>query len=339
MIFKLLINVVFLLLSFTLIRDAASACSSTLSVHNIVSSNNNVLTIDDEAGARDAKAMTYSVNGCNSDNSSVTGAANSFSQTWLSHANPPSGSACLQVVVSSYRVYVSFQAIVVRANSWTLKPNFTVFGVSAEEGATGSTGYKESVAIFGIRNKSLVSPLVTLNENTLLKKYSYIVPAWASRNMDLEIGAVMASGAEYAAPDYYDCDSVDATRCQLQVSFSESVDAFVVMFALAQRSQSASVSTTALSEMSLGCGCRCRVSDLGKRFVTSSAGMLDECVRKESFAPLTECDVFGDKWCDRRPNKYFEISGPARSNGNFPCIVKDNYVAEFIQDFTPVVPF
>lgn len=322
----------------SIVKEGLGNCYSSVAVHDIIAANQSILSISDEAGARLIKATSYAVNGCGSDANILTGSPTTFSETWLSHTNPAPGSGCLQVVVSSYRVLVSFQAIVVRANSWTLKPNFTISGISAETNLSGTTGYKESVAVFGIKSKGLVSPSVFLTENSVLEKFNYIVPTWASRNMGLEIGAVMASGAEYTLSSYFNC-SETPEKCQMSVSFSEHIDAVVVMFALAQRAQSQSVSTVTMSEMSLGCGCRCRTSDLGTRMVTTNAKEIGECVRKESTALLTECDVLGEKWCDQRPNEYFEITGPRLSNGNYPCRVLNNFVAENLQEFTPVFPF
>lgn len=319
--------------------EAQARCLSSLAVHSIYNSNNSVLRVDDEGGARDIKVNVFSINGCSSGESSTTGSQQSSVGTWLSHINSPTGSACLQVVVSSYRVLVSFQAVVVRANSWTLFPSFSVDGISAEYGAPAGTGYRETVAVFGIKDKALVSPKITLATNSALKNYSYIVPAWASRAMGLEIGAVMASGAEYSLSQYMNC-SVAQSSCQMKVQFDEQVDAYVVLFALAQRAASSAISTAVMSEMKLGCGCRCRVADLGTRFVTSSVnGVPGQCARRESTAPLTECDVFGDKWCDQKANQYFEITGSKLSNGNYPCTVRNNYVAEYLQEFTPVTPF
>lgn len=335
--FQLVLLKMFFHISF-LIKLAHGNCYSSVAVHEIISANQSVLSINDEAGARLVKASLFSINGCSSDQAISTGSPTEFSETWLSHVNPSTGTNCLQVVVSSYRVMVSFQAVVLRANSWTLKPNFTVSGVSAENNLSGTIGYKESVAVFGVKNKSLVSPSVSLASNSVLKQHNYIVPTWATRNMGLEIGAVMASGAEYAAQNYFNC-SESPGACQMIVSFSEHVDALVVLFALAQRAQSNSVSTVTLSEIGLGCGCRCRTSDMGARMVTSSAGATEECVRKESTALLTECDVLGEKWCEQKPNEYFEITGQRLDNGNYPCRVRKNYVAEYLQEFTPISPF
>lgn len=329
----------FILCALATLRAVECTCGNPLPVYKVFNSTNRVLTLDDEAGARDIKVTTYAINACQSESSIETGSQESQNGTWLSHVNNPTGSACLQMVVSSYRVYVSFQAIVIRSNGWSLKPSFVLDDISAEVGATSTFGWKESIAVFGIKNKALVSPNISLSEDTLLRSYKYIVPSWASRNMGLEIGAVMATGAEYAHAQYQNC-SAAVTACQAKVTFSEYVDAFVVMFALAQRATTLSTSTATMSSLNMGCDCRCRVVNMGPRMITSAAPESNSsCVRKESTSPVTECDVFGNKWCSKDPSIYYEITGAKKTSGLFPCVARNNYVAKYLDEFLPVSPF
>lgn len=324
---------------FTLVKNAL-ACGTTLPIHHIFSAPGQVLTIDDESGARDVKAKSFTINGCDPHATIATGTEQSPTGTSLGHTNDPAGNGCVYMGVSSYKVYTSFQAIVVNTNGWTLQPTFIVDGIMAELGATSSSGSKDSVAVFGIKDRALVRPTVSLSGGSLLSSHDYIVPGWASNAMGLQIGAVTAVGAEYGQPNYQDCSAAGATACQMTVSFNEYVETFVIMFALAQKAKTLSSSSVTIQDIQIGCECRCRTSDLGTRKVTSSVpGLGNQCVQRNSDAPLTECDVFGTKWCSRDPNTYYAITGSPLPSGNYPCTSQNNYVAKYIQDFAPTSPF
>lgn len=316
-------------------------CHTYVAAHEILQAPNNILTFDDEAGFREIKGKTYNVNKCGPHRSFKTGQQYIGNYTLMGHQAGLRNGDCLIKRVNDESVYDSMQALVIRTNGWTIQPQaIDLDDLDAQSGVPSRAGWKESMAIFGVLNGKVVMPELSLYDRTLLKKQEYTVPAAAMKEMELELGEVRVSGAEYASSEMVNCpfgrDNEDSQRCRVTARFTSEVDTLVFLYAVSQKSRNDPNAAVFFSEILLKCGCRCVQKDLGPRKMTAGVpGVPGECVVMESSAPRTQCDLLGGLWCSKEDMTAYVVTGGVLGNGNFPCDEVKGDKVMVTGDFTP----
>lgn len=332
------------LILLALLTGASAQCARrTIRPYEVRTATNNIYTVDDEAGMRQIKFNSYSVSGCDpTDGNNVTGiAVKNF--TKISQTNAMTNEDCLLRTTNGTKQMVSAQSLILRLNSWTMRPSFIIDDISADVGTSAENNYREAVAVFGLHKDIIVRPSLQLGNSSYLAINKYMIPAASSTAMGLTTGDFTTVGAEFAQPTLSEeCDVQEGrpSKCGVQVEFIDHVDTLVVMYALAKKSSVIDNSQVHMGPISYGCECRCRVVDLGGRKITEPIpGVPHECVQRETAAPKTECDVLGSNWCSFETSHSFVISGDLLSSGNYACSMSSGTGAKVIQKFSPSLPF
>lgn len=329
-----------------LLPNTHAQCSQkTVRASDVQAASNNILTLDDESGTREVKLSTYSINGCDTTTSpNSTGSAQGEFYTRISQTNASSNPDCLVSTAGGVTSITSAQAVVLRMNGWTMRPSFILEDVSAEAGATAEGTFRESVIVFGLHKGVVIPAALQIRTGSFLSMEDFRIPVSTSSAMGLSLSDFSARGVEFAQPALSEACAITedgaVSQCGTTVSFDAQVDTIVVLLALAKKSTSVDSSSVLMGPLTFGCECRCRVVQLGARVVTEAVpGVVNECVKRESSSPKTECDVLGKKWCSFDSVFNFFVSGDSMVNGNFPCSMVADYGAKVIQDFTPMDSF
>lgn len=321
-----------------------SECTKYVAGHEVIQSPNSVYAFDDEGGLREIQGIAYSIGSCKSNSRLPTGAQYVGNFTFIGHTSEVSTSECLIKKDGERLIYDSVQAIVFTTNGWTFTPVVDLDDIDAQSSMSSEDGWKESMAVFGISNGTVVQPVTKLYNDTLLEIKEYVVPASATKDMDLDIGQVSATGAQYGSTtEMFNCpfgrQYPQSARCRMTVSFDQRIDTLVLMYALAQRSSNDPSAAAFFSELVTDCGCRCRKADVGARMITLQGETVGECYQRQSSGLKTECDLEGEKWCSVKENTEYAITGSRLSDGNFPCELTNGTQVDIVGDFTPSSDF
>jgi hypothetical protein len=147
-----------------------------------------------------------------------------------------SGPSCLiKSTGSADAVYDSMQALVVRSNGWKFEvKSIDLEDIDSQPGRIPGNAWKESMAIFGEADGTLVLPAVSLTSDTLLSVKNYAVPSAAMSEMELSSRDIRVIGAEFSSPRLHNCraaefgDDADAHLCRMTASFSSGIDTLVI---------------------------------------------------------------------------------------------------------------
>lgn len=323
---------------------ARSECTKYIAGHEIIQAPDSIHVFEDEGGLREIQGLTYDIGKCTPNSRLMTGAQYVGNFTFIGHTNDISTDECVIRKDGERFIYESFQAIVFTLNGWDFKPRVNLDDIDSQQNTSSSNGWKESMAAFGISNGKVVQPLTELYNNTLLEVKEYTVPASATKAMDLDIGEVVATGAQYgSATEMVNCpfgqQYEQSKRCRLSVTFSERIDTLVIMYALLQKSKSDSSAAAFFSELIMDCGCRCREVDVGARMITLPTDVSGECYQRQSTGLKTECDLEGVKWCSVENKIEYTIAGSRLGDGNYPCEELNGTQVTVIGDFSPRLDF
>lgn len=151
------------------------------------------------------------------------------------------------------------QAFVVRTND-----GFLLDAVSIDMGDVDSQGdttldksSQESMVVFGMSAGNYVEPDLSFYANSVITEHEYLVPSQAMFDMGFARQHMYVKGVQFAADAPHDCRSKDnreaSLRCAVRASFSEGMDALVVMHALTKKSQSEAFTFGIVSELRLRC--------------------------------------------------------------------------------------
>lgn len=325
-------------------RFARSECSKYVAGHEVVQSPNSVYAFDDEGGMREIQGIAYSIGNCKSNSRLPTGAQYVGNFTFIGHTSEVSTDECLIKQEGGKLIYDTVQAVVFTTNGWTFSPTIDLDDIDAQSSVAPEDGWKESMAVFGVSSGNVVQPIITLHNNTLLEVKEYSVPASATKDMELNVGEVTATGAQYGSlTEMINCpfgrQYPQSARCRMTVRFDQRIDTLVIMYALAQNSKNDPSAAAFFSELVTDCGCRCREADVGARMITVQSETPNECYQRQSSGLKTECDLEGSKWCTVKEKIDYVITGPRLSNGNFPCEATNGTQVDIVGDFTPASDF
>lgn len=332
---------IFIILSAISIAVVNGDCHSYFAAHEIIQAPNQVLTFDDAAGFREVKANRYNVNNCGPHKSFATGQQYIGNYTLMGHHAQLNNGDCLIKKVKDRSVYDSMQALVIRTNGWTIKPQaIDLDDMDAQSGVDSDDGWKESMALFGVHRGKLVKPIMKLYDGTLLESKAYFVPSAAMKEMELSLGDSEIPGGEYASSEMINCpfgrDNEESKKCRMTAHFEEPVDTLVFLYAVTQKSKTDPNAAVFFSEILISCGCRCKQTDLGTRPISANVpGVPNQCVQTQSIALKTQCDLLGNKWCSKTDMIAYKVTGPMLANGNYPC---EQLIGEKVlvtDDFTP----
>ncbi|CAN8073558.1 unnamed protein product [Agarophyton chilense] len=322
--------------------EAESACSKYIPIHQILGAPNKVQTFDDIDGFREIKAARIDVNNCMENSQNPTGHQFAGNYTLIGHEALLSDNECLVKQEGDDMVFESMQAIVITANGWTFQPTtIDLDDIDAEPGVESSDGWKESMAIFGLRGAEIIRPNLKFYDNTLLVPQNYTVVDAAMIQMGLRAnGSQNVPGGQYGSNEMVNCpfgrDNLESERCRITASFAESVDTLVIMYAVFQKSKAETRAAAFISEIIMKCGCRCSQRDIGTRKLYAPVpGVTGECVERESTSPRTMCDVLGSTWCKKDDVVGYRPIGDALPNGNCPCVENRGYRVTVDSPFTP----
>lgn len=317
--------IVVLLLLAAAFSNVQADCHTHFAAHEIMSAPNKVLTFDDEAGFREVKAKSYDVGMCKPHRKFLTGQQYIGNYTLMGHQAGVNNERCLIKKVGGESVYDSMQALIIRTNGWTLLPqSIDLDDLDAQAGVASEDGWKESMAIFGLHEGTLVAPDIKFYENTLLARMQYKVPASAMKEMELKLGDSYVPGGEYVAKEMVNCpfgrDNKESAKCRMTAHFTAPVDTLVLLYAVSQKSKTDPNAAVFFSEVVLKCGCRCKQIDVGTRKMTAGVpGVPNQCVQTESASLKTQCDLLGDKWCSKEDMLAYQVTGDQMESGHFPC--------------------
>lgn len=340
------LSVFFVIIGHMLVSDlfseAESACSKYFPIHQILQSPNKVQTFDDTDGFREIKAVQYDVNNCKENSQNPTGKQFAGNYTLIGHESMLTDDECLIKQKDGKMYYNSMQAIVISANGWTFQPTrIDLDDIDAEPGVVSSDGWKESMAIFGMRGSEIIRPSLTFYNRSLLVAQNYTIAQSNLQQMGLSLsGEQLVPGGHYYSDEMVNCpfgrDNIESERCRMSASFSHPIDTLVVMYAVLQKSKTETRAASFISEVVMDCGCRCSQIDVGSRkLLAPIPGVDGECVEKESTAPRTVCDVLGSTWCTKTEVTSYKASGETLPNGNCPCTKSKGYRASVDSPFQP----
>lgn len=325
----------------TVISYAQADCHTYFAVHEIISAPNQVLAFDDEGGFREVKAKSYNVGKCGRHPKFLTGQQYIGNYTLMGHQASVKNDQCLVKRVGGELIYDSMQALIIRTNGWTIQPqSIDLDDLDAQAKVRSEDGWKESMAIFGLFEGSLVKPDLKFAEKTLLGEKQYKVPAAAMKEMELQVGDSYVPGGEYVSEEMINCpfgrDNIKSKKCRMTATFSGPLDTLVLLYAVSQKSKTDPNAAVFFSEVTIKCGCRCKQMDVGTRKMTGGVpGVANECVETEMSSLKTQCDILGDKWCSKQDMVGYKVTGNELSNGNVPCeeIKGDRIIVT--EDFKP----
>lgn len=156
-------------------------------------------------------------------------------------------------------VYTSMQAFVVRTNDGFLLDavSIDVGDVDSQGDTTLAKASQESMAVFGMSGGNYVAPDLKFYADSVIEEREYLVPSQAMFDLGFARQHVYVTGVQFAADAPHDCRSKDsregALRCTATASFSEGLDALVVMHALTQKSKTEAFTFGLVSELRLRC--------------------------------------------------------------------------------------
>ncbi|CAN8070321.1 unnamed protein product [Agarophyton chilense] len=322
--------------------EAESTCSKYIPVHQILGAPNKVQTFDDIDGFREIKASRIDVNNCKGNSQNPTGNQFAGNYTLIGHEALLSDDECLIKQEGGEMVYESMQAIVITTNGWTFQPTtIDLDDIDAEPGVESGDGWKESMAIFGLRGAEVVKPTLKFYNRTLLEPQNYTVVGAAMTQMGLKAnGSQYVPGGHYASNEMVNCpfgrDNPESERCRMTASFTEAIDTLVIMYAVLQKSKTETRAAAFISEIIMKCGCRCSQKDVGiRKLYAPIPGVEGECVEKESTSPRTMCDVLGTTWCNKEDIVGYKPTGDALPNGNCPCVENKGFRVTTDSPFKP----
>ncbi|KAI0562027.1 hypothetical protein FGB62_68g036 [Gracilaria domingensis] len=324
------------------LAKVGEGCSKYVPIHQILGAPNKVQTFDDTDGFREIKATRFDVNNCKENSQNPTGNQFAGNYTLIGHEALLSDDECVVKKEGEKLMYHSMQAIVLTANGWTFEPTkIDLDDIDAEPGVQSGDGWKESMAVFGLKGAKIVRPKMRLYDQTLLVAQNYTVVGSAMTQMGLKVNeSQIVPGGHYGSEEMVNCpfgrDNPESQRCRMTASFSQPIDTLVIMYAVLQKSKTETRAASFISELIMKCGCRCSQKDVGSRNLFAPVpGVEGECVVKETSSPRTMCDVLGSTWCSKEEIVGFKQTGDQLPNGNCPCEEHKVYRVSVDSPFTP----
>lgn len=344
---KLLLLLAFLLASSHIckVEGEEQECSSYLTIHEIMSVEGGVMTIDDESGMREIKASSFNIGACPSSKNYASGSKFTGNYSLLGLSSPLGSGNCVAKSITGNSVMESMQAVVIRANGWLLEPQtIDMDDIDSQVNVPVHEAWMESAACFGVVSGEVVLPKTRISANTLLTLKEFLIPKDAMRAMGLSVGEWIVPGAEFAGTELFNCPfastSPESARCRMTISFEIPVDTLVFLYGLRQQSYTETESAMFISQIDMKCGCRCVSGSAGSREVALPLkGLEGQCSQVHTSAPRTECDILGKKWCSMDTSFAYKINGEQLPNGNFPCRAETSYMSRVLSDFNPTDKF
>lgn len=325
--------------------EDGAACSSYLTVHEILSVEGGVMTIDDEYGMREVKATTYDIGLCSTHGRYVTGMQYVGNYSFIGLTSPLGSDLCVTKKIGGNLVMESMQAIVVRTNGWMIEPqSIDMDDIDSQVEVPLNEAWMESAACFAMADGKMVLPQVDISSSALLTPKEYVVPQDAMKKMGLSLGESLVPGAEYSGKYLYNCpfakSSPDAVKCRMNLSFNKPVDTIVFLYGLKQASFTGISSAIFISQIDMKCGCRCTSESIGSRVLALPLkGVENQCSAVRTSSPRTECDILGKKWCGMENSYAYKIGGEQLPNGNYHCHAESAYMSRVLSNFTPAANF
>lgn len=325
--------------------EKVNACSTYLSIHDIISAEGGVMAIDDELGVREIKASVYSVGACVQSPSFPSGVQFVGNYTLMGLSSTVGSRQCVIKEIAGKRVLDSMQAIVVETNGWLIEPqSIDLDDIDSQVNVPMKSAWMEAVAIFGVLKGDVVVPKTRVSPNSLVTPVEYIVTKDAMTAMSLSIGETSVPGGEFTSNHLFNCpfarDHPDSSLCRISAMFDSAVDKLVFLYALKQQSLYQADSAVFLSQIDMKCGCRCVSGNVGTKEIAlpiqDAPGL---CTKVETRAPRIECDVLGKKWCSMENSFAYKINGTKLSDSRYPCYAEASFSARILSDFAPLNSF
>lgn len=339
----------FLCLVFFALMSASNAqanqCSSYLAIHEILSAEGGVMTIDDEGGFRQLKATSYNIGECATSTNFATGKQFVGNYSLIGLTSPLGSGECATRAIAGRKVMESMQAIVIRTNGWMLEPHsIDLDDIDSEMKVPPNEAWMESAAAFGMALGEVILPKTSLSQDTLLTATEFIVPESAMSAMGLGLKERIVPGGEFSGMQLFNCpfgkENPESARCRIKLSFEVPVDTIVLLYGLKQQSLRQTDSAMFVSQIAMSCGCRCVSGSIGSRDVSlpieGSEGL---CRSIQTSTARTECDVLGKKWCSTEKSFAYKITGEQLPSGYFPCSAEASFSSRVLSEFSPSEDF
>ncbi|OSX70289.1 hypothetical protein BU14_0816s0009 [Porphyra umbilicalis] len=319
--------------------DAASATSTFVPVHKILSSPRGVLTLPD---GRQLMAKVYGLGGCAVDPSNPTGNPRGSASSNFTLFRQKSGAPCTLQDRNGVPTYVGFQAIRITANGFKFNCDLTLEDVDAntKPAADGPKGWRETMSSLALSDGSLVRPNVSVAPGALVAVKDYAIASSSLAEAGwtgVGAGAIPMQGVSY--DDWTRIENIGSDNAELArgfVSYTQGIDDLLVFYGLTQPEAGNPTAGTAafMSAIEIPAGCQCASGATGGRQVVLPTETAGRCTLKSRSVTPYGCDMLGDKWCQTADIQTWAQTSPV-SGGTCACVAQDSMVHRVVSPYTP----
>jgi len=265
--------------------DAASATSTFVPVHKILSSPRGVLTLPD---GRQLMAKVYGLGGCTVNPSNPTGNPRGSASSNFTLFLQNSGAPCTLQDLNGVPTYVGFQAIRVTANGFKFTADLTLEDVDAntKPAADGPKGWRETMSSLALSDGSLVRPDVSVAPGALVAVKDYAIASSSLAEAGwtgVGAGAIPMQGISYDNwTRIENIGSGNAEPARGFLSYTQGIDDLLVFYGLTQpeAGNPSAGSAAFMSAIEIPAGCQCASGAAGERQVVLPTETVGRCTLK-----------------------------------------------------------